>query len=77
MSLGDQDGYHELHIYERRLEDPRYTKLVQSHIVHGKRTQIAEHFWRILPDHQIPYLHDKIATTALEQDFKERVARVA
>ncbi len=77
MSLENQGGYHEVHVYERRKEDPRYTKLVQSHIVHGDRTQIAQHFWDVLPDHQQPYVHDRIAMTALTQDFREKVARVA
>lgn len=77
MSLENQSGYHEVHIYERAKEDSRKTKLVRSHIVHGDRTQIAGHFWDTLPDHQVPYVHEKIATTALEKGFKERVARIA
>lgn len=76
MSLENQGGYHEVHVYERRKEDRRYTKLVQSHIVHGDRTQIAKHFWDILPDNQTPYVHEKIASTALAADFREKVTRV-
>ncbi|MCB9806667.1 hypothetical protein H6768_02020 [Candidatus Peribacteria bacterium] len=77
MSLENQGGYHEVHVYERRTEDPRYTKLVKSLIVHGDRAEIANHFWSILPDHQQPYVHEKIAATALTQGFKEKITKVA
>lgn len=77
MSLENQSGYHEVHIYERAKEDFRKTTLIQSHIVHGDRTQIARHFWDLLPDDQVPYVYERIATTALEKGFKEKVAKIA
>lgn len=76
MSLEDQGGYHEVHVYAKRTGGRWYTKLTESFIVHGDRTEIGNHLWNILPDNQTPYVHETIGLSALSSGFKERASRI-
>lgn len=77
MSLENQGGYHEVHVYERRRDSrPWHTRLARSFIVHGDRAEIGNHFWDRLPDNQTPYVHETIGLSAVSMGFKERASKI-